>query len=65
MSFAVILVHFFFFDPQWKGLGRVITFVQRQPNVSDVGPTLYKSYTNVLCLLGTARSPRTFLIIIK
>ena len=29
-----------------------ITFVQRQPNVFDVGPTLYKCYTNVLCLLG-------------
>ena len=29
-----------------------ITFVQRRPNVYDVGPTLYKSYTNVLCLLG-------------
>ena len=26
-----------------------ITFVQRLPNV---GPTLYKCYTNVLCLLG-------------
>ena len=26
-----------------------ITFVQRQPNA---GPTLYKWYTNVLCLLG-------------
>ena len=30
-----------------------ITFVQRRPNVFDVGPTLYKCYTNVLCLLGT------------
>ena len=29
-----------------------ITFVQCRPNVSDVGPTLYKCYTNVLCLLG-------------
>ena len=29
-----------------------ITFVQRRPNVSDVGPTLYKCYANVLCLLG-------------
>ena len=28
-----------------------ITFVQRRPNVSDVGPTLYKCYTNVSCLL--------------
>ena len=29
-----------------------LTFVQRRPNVFDVGPTLYKCYTNVLCLLG-------------
>ena len=29
-----------------------MTFVQRQPNVFDVGSTLYKCYTNVLCLLG-------------
>ena len=29
-----------------------ITFLQRRPNVFDVGPTLYKCYTNVLCLLG-------------
>ena len=28
-----------------------IAFVQRRPNVFDVGPTLYKCYTNVLCLL--------------
>ena len=27
-----------------------ITFVQCRPNVFDVGPTLYKWYTNVLCL---------------
>ena len=34
-----------------------ITFAQRRPNVFDVGPTLYKSYTNVLCLLEyTSRS---------
>ena len=26
-------------------------FIQRRPNVFDVGPTLYKCYTNVLCLL--------------
>ena len=30
----------------------LLTFAQRQPNVFDVGPTLYKCYTNVLCLLG-------------
>ena len=29
-----------------------ITFVQRWTNVFDVGLTLYKYYTNVLCLLG-------------
>ena len=29
-----------------------ITFTQCRPNVEDVGPTLYKCYTNVLCLLG-------------
>ena len=27
------------------------TCVQRRPSVFDVGPTLYKCYTNVLCLL--------------
>ena len=29
-----------------------ITFVQRRPNVFDVGPTLYKCYTIFLRLLG-------------
>ena len=29
-----------------------ITFAQCRPNVFDVGPTLYKCYTNLLCLLG-------------
>ena len=33
-----------------------ITFVQRRHNVFDVGPTLYKSYTNVLFLLGGIKS---------
>ena len=28
-----------------------ITFIQRRPNVFDVGPTLYKCYANVLRLL--------------
>ena len=28
-----------------------IKFIQRRPNVFDVGPTLYKCYTNVSCLL--------------
>ena len=27
-----------------------ITFVQRRANVFDVGPTLYKCYTNIFCL---------------
>ena len=30
-----------------------IAFVQCRTNVFDVGPTLYKCYANVLCLLGT------------
>ena len=30
-----------------------ILFIQDRPNVFDVGPTLYKCYTNVLCLLGS------------
>ena len=29
-----------------------ITFIHCWANVGDVGPTLYKCYTNVLCLLG-------------
>ena len=32
-----------------------ITFTQRWPNVFDVGPTLYKCHTIVLCLLGVQR----------
>ena len=35
-----------------------ITFLQRQPSVFDVGPTLYKGYTNVLCLLGSMANDR-------
>ena len=31
-----------------------ITFIQCWTNVEDVGPTLYKCYTNVLCLLGSS-----------
>ena len=30
-----------------------ITFIQCWTSVADVGPALYKCYTNVLCLLGT------------
>ena len=29
-----------------------ITFIQRWPNVFDVGPTLHEVIQNVLCLLG-------------
>ena len=29
-----------------------VTFAPRRPDVFDAGPTLYKCYTNVLCLLG-------------
>ena len=30
-----------------------ITFLQCRTNVEDVGPTLYRCYTNVICLLDT------------
>ena len=35
-----------------------IAFVQCNywSNIEDVGPTLYKCYTNVLCLLGSGRN---------
>ena len=29
-----------------------ITFIRRRPNGFDLGPTMYKCFTNVLCLLG-------------
>ena len=32
-------------------------FMQCWTNVEDVGPTLYKYYTNVLCLLGNILKP--------
>ena len=35
-----------------------ITFIERRPNVFDVCPTLYKCYTNVLCLLGRTSAQR-------
>ena len=31
-----------------------VTCIQRRPNVFDVGPALYKCYTNVFCLLDRA-----------
>ena len=34
-----------------------VTFVQCWTNVEDVGPTLYKSCTNVLRFLGITRMP--------
>ena len=40
-----------------------ITFVQRRPHVFDVGPALYKCYTNVLCLLGEPPAPHTVMLI--
>ena len=38
-------------DPTRETKKTCITFIQCRPNVYDVGPTLYKCYTNVLCLL--------------
>ena len=42
-----------------------ITFVQRRPTVFDASPTLYKCYTNVLCLLGTIVVFNLFYYLIK
>ena len=49
-------------NDQWSGLAQwrstqqtqniCIIFIQCWTNVEDVGPTLYKCYTNVLCLAG-------------
>ena len=39
-----------------------ITFIQRLSNVSDVGPTLYNCYTNVLCLLGMTQNFESMLV---
>ena len=38
-----------------------ITFTQRRPNVCDVGPTLCKCYTNVLCLLSKAQKTTRYI----
>ena len=38
--------------PSQQTQNTCITFVQRRPNVFDVGPTLYKCYTSIICLLG-------------
>ena len=35
-------------------------FVKRWSNVFDVGPALYKCYTNVLCLLGSPSNLHTY-----
>ena len=57
----VILINFYFSSlflfvclsfPMQQTQNICITFIQRQPNVFDAGPILYKCYTNVLCLLG-------------
>ena len=63
MPTLVQLLVFIGFDSGWFDVGPrlqrsqqtqniCITFIQRRPNVSDIGPKLYKCYTNVLCLLG-------------
>ena len=38
--------------PSKHNICRPITVVQCRPNVFDVGPTLYKCFTDGLCLLG-------------
>ena len=51
-------IRVFFFIPGSQQIQNIcITFVQRRPSVFDVGPTLCKCYTNVLCLLGLPLCP--------
>ena len=43
--------------PFWEKIAQqvqniCIQFIQCWTNVGDVGPTLFKCYTNLLCLLG-------------
>ena len=45
--------------PSNKAQNICIIFVQCWTNVEDVGPTLYKFYTNVLCLLGADPHAKT------
>ena len=40
--------------PETASTKHLYTFIQCRHNVIDVGPALYKYYTNVLCLLGMA-----------
>ena len=42
--------------PETASTKHLYTFIQCRHNVIDVGPALYKYYTNVLCLLGMAMS---------
>ena len=44
-----------------------ITFVQRRPNVFDVGPTLYKYYKNILCFLGAifCKAKKLYLVTLR
>ena len=37
---------------------RMVRFIQRRPNVFDVGPTLYKCYRNVFLFAGMTLSSR-------
>ena len=45
---GIFMIKPFWVRPTQQTQNICITFVQRQPNVSDVDPTLYKCYTNVL-----------------
>ena len=51
---AVFFTNYLILTPATQNIW--ITFVQCWTNVEDVGPTLYKWYTNVLCLLGYCRA---------
>ena len=52
MAFHTLVTYDMSLHPSQSTQNICIKFIQRRPNVFDVGPTLYKCYTNVLCLLG-------------
>ena len=53
-SFTLVLAEAAREEPMTQQTQNIcITFIQRRPNVEDVGTTWYKCYTNVLCLLWT------------
>ena len=56
-SFVIPLIPYsdiiFTLVPNQSTQKKLYNICTKQPNVFDVGPTMYKCYTNISCLLGT------------